>query len=268
MVPSFKSHNGLVASVDCLDWGDFQQKVHDYLVKFPKRQKISRDYLFRGQSCSSWPLVASYDRLNLTLSPADADEKYDRMMTEFARAYENYGDISSQGVSYLNIAAGSPNPTELEALAQHFGLATRLMDWSHSLYVAAFFAFSKLSECESDLVSVWALHTPTLAHFSKDHLVARMDAYKANTRHLWQWAAFLRNRTPDPDLRTLFSAGSRYYDKRLAAGYPALIRFDIPSSEVERAMDDLHAMRINSITIFPGIEGVVQWIRSGGSLPS
>lgn len=272
MAPSFKNVDGLFATVDCVDWFDFRQRAHAFLTELPGKRRLSGDYLFRGQSCSSWPLIPSFDRENDTLSPVEADERYERMMAQFRNAFETYGDLSARGPSPLDAASPRPSDSELEALAQHHGLPTRLLDWSHSLYVAAFFAFSKVSDCSSGQVSVWALHTPALKFFSEDHLAARLDPHKSNTRHVFQWGAFLRNKTGElnadkkVDLVQIFRKGSRFYNSKHASGYPALIRFDIPQSAYDVAMDDLNAMRINSMTIFPGIDGVVQWIRTGGTV--
>jgi hypothetical protein len=262
MAPSFKHRDGIVAAVDCVDWFDFRQKAQHYLVDFPKRPRLSGEYLFRGQSCSSWPLTPSFDRENVGLSPAQRDDLYEEMMAQFKKAFETYGDLSSRGLSYLNLPHQGMSDTEVEALAQHFGLPTRLIDWSHSLYVAAFFAFSNTSACTSGMVSIWTLTVDSLKLFSADHLIGRLDGYKNNSRHLWQQGAFIRNKTNESDMRQLFAGTSTYYPKSLVSQYPKLIRFDIPATEFDVAMDDLNSMRINSMTIFPGIEGVVQWIRS------
>jgi hypothetical protein len=49
---------------------------------------------------------------------------------------------------------------EIMALAQHYGLPTRLLDWSHSSYVAAYFAASgALRNDDEGRFAVWALNT-------------------------------------------------------------------------------------------------------------
>lgn len=272
MAPSFKERDGLFAVVDCVDWLDFRHKAHTYLAEHSPHKKMFGEYIFRGQSCCSWGLTPSFDRDYRELAPAEADRRYESMMQQFRRAFDTYGDLSAGDVSHLNINSNNLNDGDLEALAQHYGLPTRLLDWSHSLYVAAFFAFSCVDQCDTGLVSVWALDRKALQLFSPDHLMLRLETHKANTRHVFQWGAFVRNRANarnragNLDLVELFRAGGTWYNRRHEADYPALIRFDFPKDEIEIALDDLNAMRINAMTIFPGIDGVVRWIRTGATM--
>lgn len=227
---------------------------------------ISDLYAFRGQSCSSWKLEPSFDRANANLAPADRDARYAEQLRLFREIYSVYGEIARSPFSELLSDFESLDESKVEAVAQHCGISTRLLDWSYSMYVAAFFAFSRVDLCSSGQVSIWALNIDFPERFSKKEISLSRDVYKGNVRNLWQMGLFVKNHTSNPDLSDLFKKGSRSYDHKLDAGTPALIRFDFPSGCEADVFDDLQMMRINCMTIFPGMEGVVTWIKRRAGL--
>ena len=262
---NFKVQDGIFAAVECADWPDFKASSSQILKTAAGLGPVFERFLFRGQSCSSWPLMSSFDRKHADLPFRSMDDKYRRVLESFTKAYEIYGDMDGRPIDTLFRRDKDRSQAEYEAIAQHFGMPTRLLDWTSSLYVAAFFAFSKVEECSSGLVSIWALNRERASNvFSERHVEFLDDIYKENRRQLWQMGVFIVNHTDRRDLADIFRASSDYYDKALKGRAPLLIRFDLPKEAVSDALDDLNMMRINSITLFPGIEGVVRWIDRGG----
>lgn len=266
MAQSFKKRDGLFATVDCASWLDFQIKVNSLLRVDRNGGAISGNFIFRGQSCSAWGLEASFDRkFAHQLAPRALEDFYKRRISAFERNYRIYGGMSGQPLELNPANVTDASSDDMEALAQHFGLATRLMDWSLSLYVAAFFAFSSMDGCKSGMVSVWAMSRLAFDIFSINHVEHIENFYQKNVRNLWQYGSFIKNKTVKRNVAELFYNESPYYEKK-SEQEPLLIRFDIPSSEMRVAHDDLNMMRINSMTIFPGIHGVVKWIERADHL--
>ncbi len=261
MVRSFSMRDGQLASIDCTDWEDFRRCIRDVLKANAGGSAISDRYLFRGQSCAKWLLQPSFDRANSSLSPVERDRKYEQQMRLFRENYSVFGNIGKSQFSDEFEDISKITPEEIEGIAQHYGLSTRLLDWSLSVYVAAFFAFSRVDLCQSGKVSIWSLDRKVLEHFSKSEIVVTRDLYRGNVRNLWQMGMFVRNYTSNSDVTELFRQNSRSYDHKLDTGPPSLIRFDFPAACEIDVLDDLQMMRINSMTIFPGIEGVVKWIQ-------
>lgn len=256
----FKDHDGWFAAIDCTDWMDFKHKIVSFLME--EEGTSDRKYLFRGQGCSDWGLVSSFDRKFSKYSPAELDELYAKRMRLFEKNFAIYGNISkdTRGIALPKIAEHSEH--SIEALAQHYGLSTRLLDWSYSVYVASFFAFSGASNSRTGMVSIWALDSYAFRSFSTDHLEHLKDFYEQNVRNLWQMGSFSRNRTTLHNLQDLFRKGSKHA-KIEEDEQPKLLRFDVPVQSELEAIKDLSMMRISSMTIFPGIEGVVKWIEEG-----
>jgi hypothetical protein len=94
--------------------------------------KAGSFWLFRGHGDASWVLRPNIGR-PYRRTPGGRrlffDEFDERaMLQEFAREAE------------LHFDDGLSTDFELLALAQHYGLPTRLLDWTQNLYVAAYFA--------------------------------------------------------------------------------------------------------------------------------
>lgn len=265
MDPSFKERDGLLAVIDCASWDDFKTCAPSALRWVASSPSLYDKFYFRGQSCSSWGLASSFDRVHDSLTYKQRQDYYDKIMRSFQINYDIYGDMDSAARELFNSAGRPQSIQEYETRAQHYGLQTRLLDWSHSLYVAAFFAFSRIEQCTSDMVSIWALDRRGMrAAFSEDHIEVIDEIYRDNRRHLWQMGVLIKNKTDISNMAEIFQSRSRLVGNVRKGAKPLLIRFDIPRGEARIAADDLNMMRINSVTLFPGIEGVVQWIQDGG----
>lgn len=111
-------------------------------------------WAFRGQSKSGLPLYSSLSRRLMMLgSPADDwSIREKRAIRVFKR--KAHVHISDHSILY--------NTLRCLAMMQHHGAATRLLDFTKSPFVAAFFA---LHSANSD-AAVYALNTPALWYLS------------------------------------------------------------------------------------------------------
>jgi hypothetical protein len=83
--------------------------------------RMSKGYIYRGQEKSDWGLVPTYFR-----KIENKLDTYQKHLTTFERALR--GKVKFP-------------VSDIEALGQHYGLATRYLDWAYSPFVALFFAF-------------------------------------------------------------------------------------------------------------------------------
>ena len=263
MVQHTNKTHPLVEVVTCSDWHDFKNRWRLTLSQNISSQKLYNRFVFRGQSCSSWPLISSFDRKFANLRGRERNNKYEALLRSFSKNLAAFADRDANILLGRDAAILDEHSAEVEVLAQHHGLPTRLLDWSLSIYVAAFFAFSQLDANSTGQVSIWALNARFVNdHISEDHLELLDDFYPKNDRQLWQLGVFLLNRTQINDVVKIFQQPDDFVSSSALPGPPVLFRFDLPVTAVDVALDDLEMMRINSVSLFPGIEGVVRWLNS------
>ncbi|XNT05302.1 FRG domain-containing protein [Vibrio splendidus] len=118
-----KTVDGLIPSARIESWEDY-----DRVVRFYCDNDHEGNYVFRGQKHYKWQLEPTLDRL---VHGAVTEDIATKQLRNFKLSTRG----RLQDKSVLN------SDTELWALGQHHGLATPLLDWSLSPYVALFFAF-------------------------------------------------------------------------------------------------------------------------------
>ena len=123
----------------------------DDLEKWWSKHKDESTWAFRGSRREAWKLETSLERYCKTIGRnlCDAVEIEHVLIREFRRRYHQY-DIHP------------PRPEDdmgWMSIMQHHGAPTRLLDWTYSIYVAAYFALEH-GCCPDDRGSaVWAIDT-------------------------------------------------------------------------------------------------------------
>jgi hypothetical protein len=115
--------DGLIPSCRAESWEDF-----DRIVQYYCTNDVEGAYVFRGQKHYRWQLEPTLDRLT---KGAIKEDIAVRQLESFRLATR--GRLQEKSVL--------DDDNELWALGQHHGLATPLLDWSASPFVALFFAF-------------------------------------------------------------------------------------------------------------------------------
>lgn len=222
-----------------MNWSDFKEYV----------SSLARDtYFFRGQK-KPWKLQTSFHRR----------ERY------CLDSYLNFDvpklhkRLSSLTKHYFNLQVPEQNGAFFNLL-QHHGYPTPLLDWSHSPYVSAFFAFRdwEIGYQGSEDVRIyifnsaaWQKYTqfqilnPPIPHLSIMDFVS-MD----NQRIVPQQAITTVTNISDIE-HYLLSKGDEMNTDFIVA-------IDIPAKEREMAMQDLRYMGITAGSMFPGLDGACE----------
>jgi hypothetical protein len=206
-----------------------------------------------------------------------------RLLREFKRAYPATADIPP------------PLPDDdlgWLAIMQHHGAPTRLLDWTYSPFVAAFFALEKLLETHQQdrSAAIWALYVQPVERdailelLPTPHLREEYRIFSAARRGAAFRAVFLE---ADPPVSFVSPANpyrliprliaqhglflcpgdiSRSFEENLAAVPSAtdkanLKKIILPRALLKDAIAHLRSMNISNATLFPGIDGYAKSLR-------
>lgn len=126
-------------------------KALSEFMKFIEANCQHDDFLYRGQR-EEWPLLPKLARMK---PRTDTLKDEDFMLTELQR------HLPSFGLAYSN-------EWSLLAIAQHHGMATRLLDWSSSPLVALWFAVAEPAERQCSRGVVFVLDYEPREHVVTD----------------------------------------------------------------------------------------------------
>lgn len=126
--------------VDCKTWGDLDKAIEVLVGDEPYQ------WLFRGLRHSHWTLQPTIERACALSNQLDTER---RLLSEFqakAHLYAQQVPARDDLLAWLS-------------MMQHYGVATRLLDWTYSAYVGLFFAVDVEAK---ELGALWAVHNETL----------------------------------------------------------------------------------------------------------
>lgn len=185
---------------------------------------------------------------------------------------------------------------ELAALAQHYGMETRLLDWTTNIETAIYFAVHKepnlnqedFSEEDSDCVAIWALHQ--MVNFGLDiPLRIIRPPYFGNPNLAAQKGLFtfwnvsglqlpmngnigkdgldvfqrLTNRKPLNEL--IVDEFKKTENKDKTPNFTIMWKLLIPRSDRKVLYEYIRSKNVSAASLFPGYEGVVRSLKEDRS---
>lgn len=152
----------------------------------------------------------------------------------------------------------------LLALAQHYGVPTRLLDWSDKPLIAAYFAAKKASK---GFLSVWALNLDWIINTAFPDNLPKISVYvvtapRASNPNLHaQGGVFTTEQLTPRELTKKVTVRSvnaivKQKWKQLNHNKSVMVHLKLSSQEAGKLLRLLNQEGINAATVFPGYKGV------------
>ncbi|QDG70194.1 FRG domain-containing protein [Janthinobacterium tructae] len=223
-----------------------------------------QSWAFRGQADKNWPLFSSLSRyLTAHLVHRDA---WPQQEARILRIFKRKAHLLLQ-----NIPAADDS-FEWLSIMQHHGAPTRLLDFSWSPFVAAFFA---LEQATKD-AAVWAAFPPAL-NLEGNRTVRPSQTTRTDEIGPWLKGAYEEHFLPNTKSVAVIGEPHNMNQRLIAQGgtfimpgmldkpveeiapLGSIVKFVLDTGKMRReAMQDLYRMNINNATLFPGLDGLAR----------
>ena len=242
--------------VQLSSWHEFKLYIQDF----------SGNWAFRGQANAAWILNNAIERTDFIHFGNGIEAHF---VAEFQRGARNYlskDEIPEHLIEWL-------------ALMQHHGAPTRLLDFSKSPFIAAYFAFEFCLVREEQNVAIWGVNMEHLRKKALDvlsqefgsalketdnlineklfevlfyqnnkNLVFPVEPFRMNRRYSLQQSIFVSTGTS----ATPFMQQLNFLGMDLPK---SVVKIEIPAAEKKEALRDLQMMNLHRASLFPDLDG-------------
>jgi hypothetical protein len=286
---------------NAMDLVEALQPTHD--LWYESTEPLA-SWVFRGHADATWPLYPSAHRVdswvNFRVIEKDAFDPQrasvsEQITHEKALLREFYNAVDLAGLPHpvdprtfdsasQEVPDGWPNPDLVPALAlaQHYGVPTRLLDWTRHARNAAYFAAQHPNQPAEDL-AIWALHGVFVkdngprGYGVKCHLATAPRASNPNLHAqagIFTYVRFRQDLPPESlhgvtfapldHIMSKFVTGEIY----MATGKVMLPKkgcvmrkLVLPREEADLLLGLLHLDGITALSMFPGLSGIAPYLK-------
>ncbi len=160
---------------------------------------------------------------------------------------------------------------EIMAVAQHYDVPTRLLDWTERSFVACYFAASsanfEIDSREMPRLAIWALDTTQAMHWKTVKVIRTPGGTSKNQAA--QSGLFTTHEIKgygSDDLYQVEALEDVEEIYRLTGSHTPLIKMTLPIEEAPALLDLCSRLGVDGSTIFPGFHGVAKSVRDWANI--
>jgi hypothetical protein len=264
-----------LVSVACSVFEHQLKSWTEFLSLVEKKFEHSPGYIYRGQADANWKLESALDRL---MSRFPMTKNYHTNHPKFFDCPPASPKLHLEAFKECVRGKRGQNPANLLenewwALAQHHGLATPLLDWAYSPFVALYFAFEDQGYVD------WANHelkvpAERAVYAASFHLITEngtdeipaptvFSPRREITGRLSSQSGVLMKMPSGCDLeksvKARFQDSSPDADDQFGA---VLTKITMPNDGRVDCLKLLNKMNINRMSLFPDLDGAARYINS------
>lgn len=214
-----------------------------------------------------WEFFSSADRQGLRL-PEDSQGLREVLRENISVKDDMFEAIESGKMpwppSYL---------LSLMALAQHYGVPTRLLDWTSDPYIAAYFAASS-AEADATSICVWSfsainseLQEIVVRQEKRTLLFVSAPASDNENLRAQRWVGLLYRHAAVPLHKPpLYESFDEVADESFSSG-TIFWKLTVPTGEAGEILRLLSALNIDASAVFPGFYGVARAVNEMSRWP-
>ena len=205
---------------------------------------------FRGQSDVSWTLVPKISRLF-----------GEGRITHSWKSIENFILNEFQRYAIPHVERVPVNKFEWMILGQHYGLPTRLLDWTANPLKALFFAVNDFSDkCDGSLFAcsptVWIEGCEDVEEIDRSDVLVPILPDMIDVRVITQEARFtLFPHAPDHQPFNPLENTSKH-----RGAYDLMLKMIIPQDKKSSIRAQLNLLGVSSRTLYPDLPGLCEYV--------
>lgn len=228
---------------------------HDFIREAIPQEKV---FVYRGHRCDEWLLESTFDRLLKLRSILTENQTDKKVFLEHHYRKFRYAIRGRRGTHAPELKGDY-----IWALGRHYALATPLLDWTTSPYVAAFFAFIEEGEPQTSHRVVFAAAKDDIQESSMkmrqrdsefEDVITFFSPFSDENPRLVNQGGLFSRLPVGLDLEEWFR---KYWGAESES--PFLLKIRIPDEDAEKCLRSLALMNINHLTLFPDLQGASEF---------